>query len=68
MKIEEVKRNLNRTVNYTDRMHGIESDYILTGCILRRSESGFFYQAELQDMKANSVVICGLEDVRAKGE
>ena len=58
MKIEEVKRNLNRDVMYK----GIT--YKLTACTLRRNQEGFFYQAEILDLKSgNSVIICKLEDI-----
>ena len=60
MKIEEVKRNLNKKVNYG----GNTDTYILTGCILRRNETGFYYQVELSDTKhGKSLLICRLEDV-----
>lgn len=60
MKIEEVKRNLDKPVMHKD------STYKLTACILRKNEKGFFYQAELLDTKCGrSVVICSLEEVRA---
>lgn len=68
MKIEEVKRNLNKIVSYKDRMDGTEADYILAACIIRRNEKGFYYQVEIRDMKANSVTICRMEDVQAKKE
>ena len=64
MQIEEVKRNLNKKVRY-----GEKSGYTLTACILRKSEKGFFYQAEiLDDQHGKSVVICKLEDVRGESE
>ncbi len=60
MKIEEVKSNLNRMVKYK----GISNVYELTACILRKGESGFFYQAELKDRKSGtSVLICKLEEI-----
>ena len=52
MKIEEIKRNLNKIVHYKDSRNNIDSDYLFTGCILRRGKNGFYYQAELQDMKS----------------
>lgn len=60
MKIEEVKKNLNKMVTYKER-----SDvYKLTGCILRKNKDGFFYEAELFDtISGNSVLICKLEEV-----
>ena len=59
MKIEEIKRNLNRMVVY----RGKPNIYKLTACIIRRNENGFFYQVELLDVKANSVIYCEMEDV-----
>lgn len=64
MKLEDVKRNLNKMVRYKDSA-GI---YKLTACILRKNESGFFYQAELLDTKSiHSVLICKLEDIEEIG-
>jgi hypothetical protein len=54
MKIEEVKPNLNRKVQYNG------SEYILNACILRKT-TGFYYQAEL--LSGNSVLIVGLDKV-----
>lgn len=60
MVIENVKKNLNKMVVYKD----IEEVYKLIGCILRKGESGFYYQAELLDTKnSNSTIICKLEDI-----
>ena len=66
MKIEEVKRNLNKKVHIKDGKNYIDNDYIFTACILRRDDKGkFFYQAELQDLKhCRSILICKLEDVQ----
>ena len=58
MKIEEVKKNLNRAVRYK----GIV--YKLLACTLRKDEKGFFYQAEILDTRhGKSVIICKLEDI-----
>lgn len=66
MKLEEVKFNLGKEVFLITRSEKIL--YLLTGCTLRKNEKGFFYQAELQDLKNNkSVIICRLEDVKTKG-
>lgn len=60
MKIEDVKKNLNKMVVYK----GKSDIYKLTACILRGGEKGVFYQAELQDTKSkNSVLICNLGDI-----
>lgn len=65
MLIEQVKRNLGKPVRFTNRRLYIEnSRYILTGCIIRRGEHGFFYQAELQDINhKNSLIICSLDEI-----
>ena len=66
MKIEEVKRNLNKKVHYKDSKNYLDNDYLFTGCIIRRDDKGnFYYQAELQSMnKSSSILICKLEDVQ----
>lgn len=59
MDISKVKRNLGRKILYND------TEYVLSACIIRISEEGFFYQAEIQDITAlRSVVICRLEDLK----
>lgn len=65
MDIKEVKPNLNKNVLYINQKAGINSEYILTACIIRRNEKGFFYQVELNDMKSNSIIIASLEDIKA---
>lgn len=58
MELSRVKYKLNKAVSYK----GIK--YRLTGCILRYNEKdGYYYQAELQDMNTNSVLICKLDEV-----
>lgn len=62
MKIEEVKKSLNKKVKYK----GIA--YILTACILRKREREYFYQAEILDIKnGKSVIICKLEEIEVIG-
>lgn len=60
MDISQVKKNLGRKVVYNG------TEYLLSGCIIRPDEqNGFYYQAELQDLKANSsVIICALSEVK----
>ena len=61
MDISEVKKNLNKNVIYKDETH-----YKLTACVIRKGKNGFFYQAELQDLKAkNSLLYSKLEDIGA---
>ena len=60
MVIDEVKKNLGKMVGYK----GNTDTYKLTACILRKNDSGFFYQAEIFDTKCgNSVTICKLSDI-----
>lgn len=66
MKAEEIKQNLNKKVRYKSSQTRVDSEYLLTGAIFRKGEKGFFYQAELQDIKANgSILICKLDDIEA---
>ena len=60
MEPHEVKRYLNKAVAASD---GIR--YKFTGATIRRDGGGaYWYQAELQDLRAErSVRICRLEDV-----
>lgn len=58
MDIDRVKPNMNRTVTHNG------AEYRFTGCILRLNKDGFYYEAELQDTKAqNSTLFCRLETV-----
>lgn len=59
MDIAEVKKHLGRKVIYN------KAEYLFSGCIIRADNKGdFFYQAELQDLKAkNSLAICRLSDI-----
>lgn len=68
MDISEVKQNLGRRVRFRDDRLFCDADYILTGCIIRRSERGtFFYQAEIQDLRQqNSVSIVDLDKLTRK--
>lgn len=60
MKIEDVKRNLNKMVVYK----GVSGVYRFSGCMLRKDKDNFYYQAELQDTKSgNSVIMGKLDDV-----
>ena len=67
MTIEQVKQNLNKTVLFSNPKLYLENEkYILVGCIIRRGEQGFFYQAELQDInQPKSIIVCGLEEIEA---
>lgn len=65
MKENEIKRNLNRPVRFTNPRHYIEgAEYILTGATIRKGEDGYFYQAELTDPTTkNSVMIVRLDEI-----
>lgn len=67
MTIEQVKQNLNKTVLFSNpKLHLENEKYTLVGCIIRRGEQGFFYQAELQDInQPKSIITCGLEEIVA---
>ena len=69
MEIGEVKAALGKRVRFRDDRLFCDADYILTGCIIRRSERGtFFYQAEIQDLKRqNSVCIVPLDKLTRGG-
>lgn len=66
MTIEQVKKNLNKTVQFTNpKLYLENAKYILSGCIIRRGEEGFYYQAELTERFKDHkcVVICRLEEI-----
>lgn len=63
MDISQVKKNLGQKVVYN------ETEYLFSGCIIRVDEYGFYYQAELQDLKANSsIIICRLLEIKEDDE
>lgn len=66
MELSEVKRNLNQKVIYHSRDFG-NREMILTACILRKDRKNrFFYQAEIQDLKAkHSLTFCSLDKISA---
>ena len=61
MKLSQVKTNLNNVVSYNG------AAYILTGCTIRKNKKTkeIFYQAELADINARSVLIARLGDIKA---
>lgn len=65
MEIGEVKAALGKLVRFRNDRLFCDADYILTGCIIRRSERGqFYYQAEIQDLQnQTSVSIVNLSDL-----
>ncbi len=64
MDISEVKQNLNQVVIYHDSDFG-DIKCKLTGCIIRKDKKNhFFYQAEIQNLKAkHSLTICSLDKI-----
>ena len=70
MEIGEVKAALGKRVRFSDDRLFCDADYILTGCIIRRSEHGqFYYQAEIQDLRQQkSVSIVDLDKLTRKEE
>ena len=61
MELSQVKSKLNTVVSYNN------TAYILTGCTIRRDKktNEIFYQAELADINAHSVLIARLGDIKA---
>lgn len=58
MKRTEIKSRIGSIVKYK----GVE--YRFSGCILRVDNEGkLYYQAEITDMKCNSIVICKMEEI-----
>ena len=49
MKIEEVKRNLNKTVWFRN------AEYVLSACTIRLGENGYFYQVLCLNKSAKEV-------------
>lgn len=68
MDISEVKKNLNKLVIYQPTKESKATDYYLTGCILRcnKETKKIFYQAEIKDTNANSIMIVDLSQVTVK--
>ena len=60
MELSQVKSKLNTVVSYNN------TAYILTGCTIRRDKktNEIFYQAELADINARSVLIARLGDIK----
>ena len=60
MELSQVKPNLNTVVSYNN------TAYILTGCTIRRDKktNEVFYQAELADIKARSVLVARLSEIK----
>ena len=65
MTIEQVKKNLNKTVLFNNpKFHMENQKYVLIGCTIRRDEQGFYYQAEIQDIRQpKAVIICRLDEI-----
>lgn len=65
MDISEVKQNLNRKVCYSNKRMNLDRvEYILTGCILRKNENGYYYTAELKSVtQPVSIMHVELDDI-----
>lgn len=65
MKISDVKKRLGTYVKFTSKKHHICSDYILTGCIIRKDrDNNFYYLAELNDPKQKKcMLLVRLEEI-----
>jgi hypothetical protein len=60
MQIGEVKKHMaNKT-----KINHKGNDYIITACIMRILNGNWYYQLELKDIKANSVIIANMEVVK----
>ena len=62
---KEIKHCLNKRVVFrNDRLH-INGVYILTGATIRRNDNGFYYQAEVTEMRddGKTAYICSLDDI-----
>lgn len=70
MEINEVKAALGKRVRFWDERLRCDGVYVLTGCIIRRSEKdGFYYQAELLDTRnMNTVCITELGRITLEEE
>lgn len=64
MDISRVKCNLNHKVKLILDRHYVNTEYLLTGCILRRGDTKYYYQAELKDINNNSVIIANLDNIK----
>ena len=60
MELSQVKPNRNTVVTYNG------TAYILTGCTIRKNKktNEVFYQAELADIKARSVLVARLSEIK----
>ena len=63
MKPGEIKQTLGKKVRFVNERLYLDTEYIFIGGVIRRNETGFFYQAELRDIKSNSIMVCDLNDV-----
>lgn len=60
MNIADVKGNLNKPVLYKEKA----DTYMFTGCTIRKKEGKCYYQAELTEIKTNTLIYCKLEDIK----
>lgn len=64
MDIKEVRSRLNKKVRYINPNIGIDGEYILNACIIRKNDKGIYCQAELQQ-PPNSIIVTSLESIHA---
>lgn len=65
MKICDVKKRIGTYVKLSSNKHHICSDYMLTGCIIRKDrDNNFYYLAELNDPKQQKcMLIVSLDEI-----
>lgn len=65
MDLSELKKNLNRKVKYSNaKLFLNHTEYLLTGCMIRKGDNGFYYTAELQSIQQpKSIMHVPLEEV-----
>ena len=61
MTFQQAARSLNRRVRLDDKVHRFAGEFILSGVIARKNETGMFIQAELADPCGHSIMIAPLE-------
>lgn len=59
---KDIKPNLNKKVIYNKPLDGLRCECLLTGGIIRKGKNGYFYQAELTEIKTGCIIYAKLED------
>lgn len=61
---QEIKYALNHRVRFKSPHNHVDAPYILSGATIRMGDKGFYYQAELTDIRnPKSLVICRLDEI-----